>query len=130
MSGSMTTTWAESVIRQSLTQPYYIAKIDGIHSALRFQAVPMLFHEIEEAEETIINGNAKQRSTHIVKKLAESIKSWNLDAPINEETIARLRRPQIIKAYEMISSQRPSDTDPEVQDLPPEDSTIEGKLGN
>jgi len=125
-------TWADAIINSTMPQPFYIEAVDRVHGFLRFTAIPLLCDEIEEIEDKITGVSGKARTKVLVQALAKQIKGWHLDAQVTEENLRHLRRPLIIKAYEMIAIQRPSDKDPEVSYEDTEvsdDKSIEGAVG-
>lgn len=119
--------WNDSIIRDGFTQPYYIAADDRRHGAVRFTARPMLFSEIEDAEQTIENphNDPKKRAGRMIRAVVEHVQSWNLSEPVSASSVACLRRPVLIKMYNMISSQWPSDIDPQWQDLQTGDEAVD-----
>lgn len=122
--------WSDAIVDTTLPQPFYIAKVEKIHPELRFTAIPLLCDEIEEVEDKITGVTGKQRTAVLVDVIVKQMKSWSLKAPITVDNVRRMRRPMIVKAYEMIAIQRPSDPDPQNDGAEvPQDQSIEAEVG-
>jgi len=124
MSNAKLNDWNESLIRDDFTQRFYIAPDELRHGEVRFTARPMLFADIEDAEEVINNPkyDTKKSAGRMVRAIVEHVKTWSLSDSVTSEQVVMLRRPILIKMYNMISSQWASDPDPEWQELDTGDS--------
>lgn len=111
--------WNESIIRDGFTQRFYIAPDERRHGAVRYTARPMLFADIEDAEQIIENpmNDAKKRAGRMIRAVVEHLQSWSLSDKVTVQEVSSLRRPVLIKMYNQISSQWASDIDPEWQKL-------------
>jgi len=134
------------------TRDGFVAPVERLHPALRFQFRPLLCTERAIVTEAVRNGSERDAMNTAAALIANRVTKWDLKkpsgdlVPLTSEHTIRLQPTLLLKVYEILLGNRAPDPDPEgdgtddphkptrdLQNLlsgkPPEDSQ-EGREGN
>lgn len=107
-----------AIIDDGWTERGYVAEAQGLHPACRFEYRPLLRQEAYQISREIDRAGADQYLPILARHLAAKLVSWDLTtrhgdkAPINEQTILRLRPRLFERLVEIVWGREPSDVDP------------------
>lgn len=106
-----------NVIRDGYTQKGFIEAVEGLHEAVQFEYRPMLPEQVEltEAEVNKLGADPRKAVRLVAAQVSQHLIGWDQkesggsEAPVDFETVRRLRYQVLNKLYKIIAGLIASD---------------------